>query len=424
MKFDEFDFDEQLLDALYYMGFEDATPIQELAVPQILAGKDLIACAQTGTGKTAAFILPIINKLSKNPKQSTNTLVIAPTRELAIQIDQQIQGFSYFSGVGSKTIYGGGDASDFSEQKRALTEGVNIIIATPGKLLAHLNLGYVKFDQVEHLILDEADRMLNMGFYDDIIRIIKHLPEKRQNLLFSATMPEKIRKLAKKILTDPYEIKLAISKPAEKVKQEAYLCFDKQKDALINHVLLKYDEYESIIIFTSTKKKVGELTQALKRRKYDVEGISSDLDQHQREDVLRQFKAKRTRIIVSTDVLSRGIDIKDINLVINYDAPRDAEEYVHRIGRTARAGNNGHAITLVNEYDMFNFADIEALIEKEVPKTDLPEALGAPPEWNPKKRSRNFGGGKSSGRNNKGGNRKGGGKKRNNSKDKGDHKIQ
>ncbi|MCL4117596.1 UNVERIFIED_CONTAM: hypothetical protein GTU68_066764 [Idotea baltica] len=388
------------------MGFEEATPIQELAIPKILEGKDLIACAQTGTGKTAAFILPIINKLSLNPTQTSNTLVIAPTRELAIQIDQQIQGFSYFAGVGSMTIYGGGDASDFTEQKRALTEGVNIIIATPGKLLAHLNLGYVKFDDIQHLILDEADRMLNMGFYDDIIRIINYLPKERQNLLFSATMPSKISNLAKKILHDPFEIKLAISKPAEGVTQEAYLCYDKQKNALINHILIKYEEYESIIIFTSTKKNVGEITKALKRRKYDVEGISSDLDQKERESVLAQFKAKRTRIIVSTDVLSRGIDIKDINLVVNFDAPRDAEEYVHRIGRTARAGNNGHAITLVNQYDMFNFAGIEELIEKEIPKTDLPEGLGEAPAWNPKRTSRGGFGKK------KFGNKKGGGKRK------------
>ncbi len=413
MRFDEFGFNDMLLDALYYMGFEEATPIQEQAIPQILDGKDLIACAQTGTGKTAAFILPIIHKLAQNPTQTTNTLVIAPTRELAIQIDQQIQGFSYFAGVGSMTIYGGGDASDFSEQKRALTEGVNIIIATPGKLLAHINLGYVKFDNIEHLILDEADRMLNMGFYEDIIRIINYLPQKRQNLLFSATMPPKIRTLAKKILDKPIEIKLAISKPAEGVNQEAFLCYDKQKNALLNHILIKYEDYESIIIFTSTRKNVGEITHALKRRKYDVEGISSDLDQSQREYVLAQFKAKRVRIIVSTDVLSRGIDIKDINLVINYSVPRDAEEYVHRIGRTARAGNNGHAITFVNPAEMYDFSGIEELIEKEVPKIPLPEALGETPEWDPKKRkrgkfsrSKKYGNNKGNGRNNKNRNNK------------------
>lgn len=384
MTFEDLDLDYELLDALDYMGFTKATPIQEQAIPLILEGRDLIACAQTGTGKTAAFILPILNKLAENPTQTTNTLVVCPTRELAIQIEKQVQGFGYFVGVSSIAVYGGSGGDDFAQQKRALTQGSNIIVATPGKLISHLNLGYVKFDQVEHLILDEADRMLDMGFLEDIQKIISFLPKKRQNLMFSATMADKIRTLANVILTDPETINIALDKPAEGVLQAAYMTYDKQKTPLIHSLLSDKPEYERILIFTSTKRKVFDIARSLRKEGFSVSGISSDLDQSEREKVLLEFKQKTVRILVATDILSRGVDIKDINLVINYDVPGDAADYVHRVGRTARASTTGVALTLVTPDDMYKFGRIEKLIESEVPKLALPDGLGKAPIYNPK----------------------------------------
>lgn len=382
MKFRELELHDALLEAISYMGFEEATPIQEMAIPKILAGKDVLACAQTGTGKTAAFLLPVLNILQGKNDHQIKALIIVPTRELAMQIDQQIQGLGYFVSVESLAIYGGGDGPEFEQQKKTLTKGTDIIVATPGKLISHLNLGYVKFDKVEHLILDEADRMLDMGFHEDIQKIISYLPAKRQNLMFSATMPPKIGDLAKKILHDPEEISLSLSKPAEGVLQAAYLTYNNQKSPLIVNLIKGKEEYKSILIFSSTKKKVSEIVRALKSSGCEVAGISSDLEQNEREDVLAHFRSKRTRVLVATDVLSRGIDIKDINLVINYDVPNDAEDYVHRVGRTARADTTGVAITLVNEDDMYKFSRIEKLIEREVMKIPLPPELGEGPVWN------------------------------------------
>lgn len=384
MTFKQLGLVETLLEALSYMGFEKATPIQEKAIPVIMDGKDVLACAQTGTGKTAAFILPILNKLASNQGNGINTLVIAPTRELALQIDQQIQAFAYFVNATSMPIYGGGDGSDFESQKRAIQQGTDIIVATPGKLISHLNMGYVNFDKLDHLILDEADRMLDMGFYDDIMRIVGFLPEKRQTLMFSATMPPKIRKLAKTILKKPEEISLAISKPAEGVLQAAYLAHDHQKAALLKGLIADKPSYSSIIVFASTRKKVSELVRALKGQGYKVEAVSSDLEQKEREAALRRFKSHETRVLVATDVLSRGIDIKDINLVVNYDVPSDAEDYVHRIGRTARADSTGVALTIINEDDMYKFARIESLIDMEVTKIPLPKEYGEGPVWSSK----------------------------------------
>ena len=381
------------------MGFENATPIQERAIPPILEGRDILACAQTGTGKTAAFILPILNKLVSQPSNHIDTLVIAPTRELAIQIDQQIQAFAYFVEATSYPVYGGGSGSDHEAQKRALEKGTDFIVATPGKLISHINMGYINFSALRHLILDEADRMLDMGFYDDIKRIVKNLPGPRQTLMFSATMPPKIGDLARSILNDPIEIKLAISKPAEGVLQGAYLAFDSQKAQLIKKLIDEKPKYQSILIFTSTKKKVGEVVRALRGRDYDVEAVSSDLDQASREAALRRFKGLKTRVLVATDVLSRGIDIKGINLVINYDVPNDAEDYVHRIGRTARADSTGVALTLINEEDMYKFRRIEKLIEREVMKIPMPAELGKGPEWQdkPERMKRRFKGGRRTG---------------------------
>lgn len=391
MNFKALNLSETLMEAISFMGFEEATPIQEKAIPAILNNKDLIACAQTGTGKTAAFILPVLNTLLKEKKeQQTKVLIIVPTRELAIQIDQQIQGFSYFTNAESIAIYGGGTGSEWDQQKRALTSGTEIIVATPGKLISHLNMGYVKFDHIKYLILDEADRMLDMGFHEDIQKIITYLPKERQTLMFSATMPFKIKQLAKKILKNPVEITIGLSKPAEGVLQGAYLTYENQKIPLINSLISDKPEVKSILIFSSTKKKVSDIVRGLRNKKYRVEGISSDLEQKQREEVLRNFRSKRIRVLVATDVLSRGIDIKDIDIVINYDVPGDAEDYVHRVGRTARAASSGLAITLINSDDMYKFHRIEELIENEVMKLPLPAELGEGPKWSLKNNKRPF----------------------------------
>jgi ATP-dependent RNA helicase RhlE len=363
MRFDEFDLHDEILEAISYMGFEKASPIQEKAIPVILEKKDLLAFAQTGTGKTAAFILPILDEIAHSDGNSINTLIIVPTRELAIQIDQQIQGFSYFLKANSIAIYGGGDGGDWVTQSNALKNQTDIIVATPGKLISHLGVGNIKFDKLQHLVLDEADRMLDMGFFDDIQRIVSYLPKKRQTLLFSATMPPKIKKLASAILHNPEEISIEMSKPAEKVLQAAYLTSENHKIELINYLINQKENYKSILIFTSTKAKVTQIVRGLKSKNYHTDGISSDLEQSERENVLSAFKAKRTRVLIATDVISRGIDIKDIELIINYDVPGDAEDYVHRVGRTARAESEGVALTLINENDMFRFKKIEDLIE-------------------------------------------------------------
>jgi superfamily II DNA/RNA helicase len=389
MKFTELGLTENLLEAISFMNFEEATEIQSKAIPIILEGRDVIGCAQTGTGKTAAFILPILNQIAQNKYNGTSTLVLCPTRELAIQIDQQIQGLAYFTNTSSYAVYGGGDGISWEQERRALSQGSDIIIATPGRLISHLHNGYVKFDQVKHLILDEADRMLDIGFYDDIIKIIEHLPKERQSLMFSATMAPKIRKLAQAILQNPAEVNVSVSKPAEGVTQQVYMAFEEQKTALCRDILADKEGFKSIIVFCSTKKKVEQLTRALWRAKLNVEGISSDYEQDERERVLLSFRSKNTRILVATDVMSRGIDIKDIDLVINYDVPNDAEDYVHRVGRTARAASKGMAITFVSPDEMYKFSRIEQLIERSFDKLQPPEKLGPGPEWKqPEKKGR------------------------------------
>ena len=385
MKFSELQLDEQLLEAIGYMGFDTATPIQEKAIPVILNNEDLIACAQTGTGKTGAFVLPIIHKLINKTTQGTDTLIICPTRELAIQIEQQIQGLSYFTSLGSMAIYGGGDGKDWDTQRNALQNGTDIIVATPGKLLSYLRLGNIKLKHVKHLVLDEADRMLDMGFIGALKEIISYLPRERQTLMFSATMPKSIDQLAKKILRTPAEIKLSISKTADGVTQKVYLAHDNQKNGIIAHILKERETYDSIIIFTSTKSKVSEIVKDLKNAGFSSKGISSNLDQNEREEVLRGFRSKKIRIIVATDVMSRGIDIKEINMVINYDVPHDAEDYVHRVGRTARANTKGEAFTLVNPKDMYKWSKIEKLIDLSIDKLQPPKELGEGPEWQTKK---------------------------------------
>lgn len=390
MKFTALGFEPEILEAIESMGFDETTPIQEKAIPEILKGRDLIACAQTGTGKTAAFLLPVLNRIVKDGLTNTTALIVVPTRELALQIDQQVQGLGYFANVDSISLYGGGQAGDFVKQKRSMKGGVNIIIATPGKLISHLIPGNLNTKSIKYLILDEADRMLDMGFYDDIVRIISYMPKERQNLFFSATMPPKIRQLGRSVLKNPLEVSIAIAKPSAGIVQQCYLVYDGQKTSLLKGIIEAKPEYKSILIFSSTKKKVSEIIRSLKTDADTIEGISSDFEQKEREDALLRFAAKKTRILVATDVISRGIDIKDINLVINYDVPSHAEDYVHRIGRTARADTTGVAITLVNERDMPNFQDIEKLIEREVPKVNLPKELGEGPVWKAPKTKKNF----------------------------------
>lgn len=382
MTFKDFDFDERLLEGIEANGYNTATPIQEKVIPLILKGKDLIASAQTGTGKTAAFLLPIIHKILNSPDSDhINALVIVPTRELAVQIAQNLEGLSYFTSVSSLAVYGGGDGASFVQERQALSKGAEIVICTPGRLIGHLNMGYVKLQQLQYLILDEADRMLDMGFNDDIMKIISFLPVKRQTLLFSATMPAKIRELAKKILYNPEEITISLSKPPEKITQEAFFVYDSQKPVLIKY-LLKLKDYNSVLIFCSKKHTVKNLSSQLKRAGFSVDEIHSDLEQGMREQVLAAFINKRLRILIATDILSRGIHIDNIDLVINYDVPNDGEDYVHRIGRTARSETFGTAFTLVNEKEHKKFAAIEALIGKSVTKATVPEQFGETPQYN------------------------------------------
>ena len=375
---------DELIEGLDAMGIRTPTPIQAQAIPAALDGRDLIACAQTGTGKTAAFLLPLIDTIySYKPKaEGIRALVIVPTRELALQIDQQLQAIAYFTPITSIPIYGGTDGSSFDQQKAALVGGTEIIIATPGKLLSHLNLGYVPTKGLEFLVLDEADRMLDMGFIDDIQRIIKFLPAERQTLMFSATMAPAIRELTRTVLKDPLEITIALSKPAEGVDQQAYVIYEAQKAAILEHIL-KTTEATSIIVFAGKKVEVKNLARHLVKRGFNAQAMHSDLEQNEREETILSFRNRRLRIMVATNVVSRGIDIDDIDLVINYDVPRDPEDYVHRVGRTARAARKGQAVTFVNDKEMREFGRIEKLIGYEVKKMPMPPAIGDGPAYRP-----------------------------------------
>jgi superfamily II DNA/RNA helicase len=388
--FNELGLGEELLQGLDAMGFKKATPIQEQAIPVILNKGDLIACAQTGTGKTAAFTLPVLQRLMENRRDdnSIRGLIIVPTRELALQIDQSVMGLSYFADVSSFALYGGGDGADFNQQKQALSMGTDLVIATPGKLISHLNMGYMNLKNLEFLILDEADRMLDMGFVDDLMRIVSFLPKERQNLMFSATMPKKIRELAKSILTDPKEITLALSKPAEGVIQVAYLVYPDDKQKLVTKLLDK-EGLEGVLIFSRTKNSVKQIARKLRSTPHHIEEMHSDLEQSEREEVMRKFKAKKVQVLVATDIVSRGIDVKELKLVINFDVPDEAEDYVHRVGRTARADSTGMAITFVSPDEQRKFSRIEALIGNEIMKQPVPEDVGNSFQFNP-----NAGGGR------------------------------
>lgn len=382
MKFEALALHTDLLNGLDAIGFKEATPIQAQAIPIILANHDLIGCAQTGTGKTAAFLLPILNKIiQKAPEErkGVNTLIIVPTRELAIQIDQMLEGLSYFTPVSTIAMYGGSDSASFSQQKTALIEGVDIIVATPGKLISHLNMDYAKLDALEHLVLDEADKMLDMGFYEDIVRIISKVPQKRQTLLFSATMPKKIRKLAEEILHEPQEINIAIAKPAESVVQATYWIYEAQKLPLLHHILRVHQHFKTVIIFSRRKDQVRSLAQELKTLGHAVKGIQSDLEQNEREDIIRAFKNKQFRVLIGTDIIARGIDIQGVDLVINYEVPDSIDDYVHRVGRTARADAEGYAFTFVSEREQQDFYLIEDFLGKSITRFDLPEYIGEAP---------------------------------------------
>lgn len=385
MRFDELNLNEDILRGLEAMNFEEMTPVQEQTIPVILEGRDIIGCAQTGTGKTAAYTLPLLHRLVEegNPDNHIKAVIMVPTRELAQQIDIQFEGFSYFLPVSTTVVYGGGDGSGWDQQKKGLLSGSEIVIATPGRLLSHIANSGVDLSHVSYFILDEADRMLDMGFFDDIMQIVKNMPTERQTILFSATLPPKIRQLAKQILKNPAEINIAISKPNEAIVQSAYICYETQKMQIIRELFDK-PTHKKTIIFSSSKQKVKDLAHALKRLKLNVAAMHSDLEQEQREIVMLDFKNGKTDILVATDIVARGIDIDDIGLVINYDVPHDPEDYIHRIGRTARANADGVAITFVCEAEQGKFHRIEEFIEKDIYKIPLPPSVGSGPEYNPR----------------------------------------
>lgn len=383
MYFDELELNNSVLDALYDMRFEKCTPVQEKCIPEILNGNDVLGVAQTGTGKTAAYLLPILSKLDDGnyPEKAINCLIMSPTRELAQQIDQAMQGFGYYlNGVSSVAVYGGNDGNRYDQELKSLQLGADVVIATPGRLISHISLGNVDLSKVSFFILDEADRMLDMGFSDDILKIAKKLPQSCQTIMFSATMPDKIEELAKTLLKNPKVIKLAVSKPAEKIKQSAYVCYETQKMSIIKDIF-KSDDLKRVIIFCGSKMKVKQVAGALQRKHINCGEMHSDLDQAMRDEVMFKFKSGQFDVLVATDIVARGIDIDDISMVINYDVPHDAEDYVHRIGRTARAAREGSAITFVSDDDIYYFQQIEKFLGKQVDKTPLPEGLGEGPEY-------------------------------------------
>lgn len=384
MYFTDFDFEDEVLDALDAMRFEECTPIQEKTIQPLLDGRDLIGVAQTGTGKTAAYLLPVLNKLCSGnyPDDAINCIIMAPTRELAQQIDRQVEGFTYFMSVSSVAVYGGNDGQRYNQELRGMSSGADIIVATPGRLISHINLGNIDLSRVSFFILDEADRMLDMGFYNDIMTIAKKLPAKRQTMLFSATMPQEIRNLAKNILNNPIHITLSLAKPADGIKQQCYICHEQQKIGLTKG-LFANTKPERVILFTSRKNKVRDISLALKKCGYNVGEMHSDLRQAERDDIMYRFKSRQTDILVATDILARGIDIDDIRLVINFDVPRDCDDYIHRVGRTARAGSEGRAITFVSVEDQHFFRRIENFMKQEVEKLPVPEELGSAPLYAP-----------------------------------------
>jgi superfamily II DNA/RNA helicase len=420
LKFEDFNLDPEILYSIQMVGYSEATPIQDQAIPLILDGKDVIGCAQTGTGKTAAYLLPVIHRLMKSEPGHIRTLILVPTRELALQIDEAAEAFCYTAGISTIPILGGKEGDVFTRQKMALQRGTDIVIATPGRLMMHMALGYVDFTKVETVILDEADKMLDMGFYGDIIRVIQDTPKDRQTLLFSATMPNAIRDLAREIMVSPEEINLKLAKPAEGINQIAYSVYDNQKIPLLES-LIREREVDSMIIFASSKASVDNITRRLQELKYNVKAIHSDKEQAERQQTLREFKNKQFPIVVATDVLSRGIDIDNLSHVLNFDCPRDAEDYVHRVGRTARASAKGEAITFVNPKDQYRLVKIERLIGNAITMPELPPEVGKGPEYDPNQR-KGKGKGRDSGRKGPGGDRRGGERREGDRRNRGDRK--
>ena len=390
MKFEETYLNDNILDALYDMHFDEMTPIQERCIPEILDGYDLLGVAQTGTGKTAAYLLPILSMLDDGdyPKDAINSIIMSPTRELAQQIDQAMQGFGYYlDGVSSVAVYGGNDGGRYEQELRGMRLGADMLIATPGRLLSHLKVGNLDLSHCSFFVLDEADRMLDMGFIDDIMKIVQQLPKNCQRIMFSATMPPKIRELAVTMLHNPVEVKIAVSKPAEKIRQSAYVCYEPQKLKFINHIF-KAGDLQRVIIFSGKKDKVKDIARSLKQMHINCGQMHSDLSQQERDEVMYRFKAGMVDVLVATDIVARGIDIDDIRTVINYDVPHDAEDYVHRIGRTARADRDGEAITFINDTDIYRFQQIEHFLGKEVVKNPLPEGIGDGPEYTKREKKR------------------------------------
>ena len=404
MYFTDFDFEDEILDALDAMRFEECTPIQEQTIQPLLEGRDLIGVAQTGTGKTAAYLLPVLNKLCRGgyPEDAINCVIMAPTRELAQQIDRQLEGFTYFMPVSGVAVYGGNDGQRYEQELRGMAKGADIIVATPGRLISHINLGNIDLSKVSFFILDEADRMLDMGFYNDIMTIAKMLPKERQTMLFSATMPAEIRRLAENILTDPLQITLALAKPAEGITQQAYICHEGQTPGIIKEIF-KNESSERVILFTSRKSKVREISLMMKKQGFNVGEMHSDLTQSERDEIMFRYKSRKIDMIIATDILARGIDIDDIRIVINYDVPRDCDDYIHRIGRTARAGAKGRAITFVSVEDQEYFKRIEDFIEQDIPKLEIPAELGEGPQYEPKGKKEKKGGSRNVGRRTNGG---------------------
>ncbi|MBQ7362501.1 MAG: DEAD/DEAH box helicase [Bacteroidaceae bacterium] len=386
MDFYDIDFEDEVLDALDAMNFRECTPIQEKTIVPLMEGHDLIGVAQTGTGKTAAYLLPVLNKLCRGgyPENAINCIIMAPTRELAQQIDRQLEGFTYFMPVSSVAVYGGNDGVRYGQELRGMSLGADILVATPGRLISHITLGNVDLSKVSFFILDEADRMLDMGFYNDIMTIAKQLPANRQTMMFSATMPEEIRKLAKNILKDPVQVTLSLAKPADGITQQAYICHEHQKIGIIKDIFSK-ESAERVILFVSKKSKVREVATALRKMGLNVGEMHSDLTQSERDEIMFLYKSRKVDLLVATDILARGIDIDDIRIVINYDVPGDQDDYIHRVGRTARANAKGRGITLVSEKDQIAFKRIEDFIGKSIEKMPLPDGLGDAPEYSPVK---------------------------------------
>ncbi len=389
MYFDELPLNDNILDALWDMHFEECTPVQEATIPVILQGRDVISCAQTGTGKTAAYILPLLNNLTtdNHDPNRINAIIMAPTRELAQQIDQQMEGFSFYSPFSSVAVYGGNDGNVWDVQKRGLTRGADVVIATPGRLLSHINVYNIDFSAVKYFILDEADRMLDMGFFDDIMKIVGMLPKERQTILFSATMPTELRRLAKTFMRDPVEVNIAISRPPESIHQQALICYDNQKLPFLRTLLLRR-KLKKVIVFVGKKLNVKDIYYALRKAGLEARQMHSDLTQPEREQVMLDFRNGKVDVLVATDIVARGIDVDDIPLIINYDVPGDVEDYVHRIGRTARAENSGESITLVNEKDQLFFSHIEQFLQKKIERLPMPQELGEAPAYNPQERQK------------------------------------